>query len=704
MATWKPRTVRDVVQEIDDAVYVLPVIQRWLVWNEKKMELLFDSLLKGNSFGGIMILQEERGDVPLFAYRRFSRFGEIHESSLSNVNDQTTYLVIDGQQRLQSFFMGLKGGINGKKLYFDLLSNQLEYDFRFAADASTLPDMETDDTGNSVIKLWHPVSQLFERLRTVGDAYHVAEELIRRHELTDIKLPGKVQQNVLKFYMAVFADPSVGMSSVSVRRDQVYLDQEKQRIVELFRRLNDGGTRLSSLDLVASMFKGFDHRMEQFFREMVQFEDIGIEQDEIIKLLFLLQDNPNKEVIQVTKEDTEFALENQKRIIKTMKGVRRFLLHSRLYDYFHTGGRSDIPVYFIAYHIFHKLNETESLDQVYENFDTNNPDFQRVKRWIYLSLLNGVFSRGCGWIPYRTGIRKILNLLKGFKGELFPVNELFQVYQNHPLRFSEELSAKQVENWDRDFIFYLIYDYQVISNRDIDHIHPSSKLEAANVAPGFIHTTANFQLLESDTNRHEKRAKDFSQWIMSGVTNRDSYLKRHMIPADESMWKIENYYNFLQWRAGQIAARIRENVPHKPSDHNFPKKNLINETTSNPHHFHEQLTQDYGDHPVLKDTTTWLDIFQKSGCGPQWAGRYSRELQLNNINTVSDFAVAIITFRLSFDHQQTHGSVYSFHGVNEDGNQPILRKKHFGGWGWHYALNQLTARGFIWQDFVVPKT
>ena len=59
MANWKAFRVSDVVSEISEEKYVLPVIQRELVWTEEKMELLFDSLLKGNSFGGIIVIEED---------------------------------------------------------------------------------------------------------------------------------------------------------------------------------------------------------------------------------------------------------------------------------------------------------------------------------------------------------------------------------------------------------------------------------------------------------------------------------------------------------------------------------------------------------------------------------------------------------------------------------------------------------------------
>ena len=74
MAQWETKAVADVVSQISDNQCVLPVIQRRLVWEEEKMELLFDTLLKGNSFGGIMVIHEEKGDVPPFASRHFSRW------------------------------------------------------------------------------------------------------------------------------------------------------------------------------------------------------------------------------------------------------------------------------------------------------------------------------------------------------------------------------------------------------------------------------------------------------------------------------------------------------------------------------------------------------------------------------------------------------------------------------------------------------
>jgi hypothetical protein len=82
--------------------------------------LLFDTLLKGDSFGGIMAIEEEKETKPLFNYRPFTKNGVFIPSIQIEKLAQQQFFVIDGQQRLQSFYIGLKGSINGKVLFFDL--------------------------------------------------------------------------------------------------------------------------------------------------------------------------------------------------------------------------------------------------------------------------------------------------------------------------------------------------------------------------------------------------------------------------------------------------------------------------------------------------------------------------------------------------------------------------------------------------------
>lgn len=559
MAQWDAYSIHDVIQKINDDIVVLPVIQRNLVWDEEKMELLFDSLMKGNSFGGIMALEDEKGSEPLFAYRRFSREGEIHDSDLPTVLNKTTFLIIDGQQRLQTFYMGLMGSANGKALYFNLFS-QADYEFEFTRQVAELPETKQED-GNDIPNLWYPTKELYQRLARVHDDIKVAKEIAKDRNIQDSHLKDLILNNVVTFYRSIFVLDTLGLSNVNVDKDN--LDLERRRMVELFRRLNDGGTRLSAMDLAASSLKGFDYRLEAFLRrDIPNYTDIGFGQDEVVKLLFLLQDNNAKEVTDIAKEDADFAVANTMRLLKTLDVLRQLLKDAGLYPYYHDGGRSVIPLYFIAYHIFHKYDPTETLTGVYANYDANNRDFTNIKRWLFLSLLNGVFSRGKGWTPYRTGIRKILNIVRQLKGAIFPTEQIFAMYEAHPLVFSRELNTQRLALWDMSFIFYLIYDCRSQSGRDIDHIQPKSLLEAAQVPAEKIHSVSNFQLLDEDTNRASKRAKELKEWIKNWAeAERSQYLARHLIPQAPEYWALDQFDAFLRERSEMIVRKIQHLIP-----------------------------------------------------------------------------------------------------------------------------------------------
>lgn len=563
MANWTHLSVKNAITKIKDEEIVLPVIQRRLVWTEDKMELLFDSLLKGNSFGSIICMEEEKDSKPLFAYRVFTRDGNNVASTEVDKLSKTQWFLIDGQQRLQSFFIGLTGTFNGKRLYFDFFSDcaNFEYDFKFAIKADELPKVNKERASSSVSNcLWYPVDDLFQRLSITTKARQVTREIIEKIDVEDDTQKDIIETNIQDFFDAVFADESVGISKVSVNKSKDVIDN-RQRIVELFRRLNDGGTKLSSYDLVASMFKGFDYKMEQFLDTVVaENVDIGIDQDVLIKLLLILNDKPSKEMSELTAGDAEFATSNYERIQAALKALKKFLNATANYNWFSAAkNRSAIPLYFLTYHIFHSKTETSALENMFDRFDTNDKNCQDMAIWLRLSLLNKVFSRGYGWIPYKTGIRKIHTVMQSNKGMLFPKDLLFRTYYYHPLHFTETVDEKNLSRFDQEYVFYLIYNGQpTIRSEDIDHIHPRSLLSAAGVDENRINNIVNYQLLDSGTNRGEKNGKELFDWINSRIdaANRDGYLNRHFVPQDSELWKIQRFDEFFTERAKLLTNKI----------------------------------------------------------------------------------------------------------------------------------------------------
>ena len=257
MAIWKSYRISDIITEIEDEKFVLPVIQRRLVWDEEKMEMLFDTLLKGDSFGGIMVIREEKGTKPLFNFRPFTKDGEPIPSRQIDKLTHLQHFVIDGQQRLQTFYIGLKGSINGRVLYFDIFSEyDTEFEFKFENDETKLPKQSKDNNGRTIHEHnWFLASNLLRRLKETNDEYQVANEIIKSQNENDDTKKTHIIKNVKAFYKNVIIVEALGVSKVFVNRA---LDDttNRQKIVELFRRLNDGGTKLSSFDLVASILKG----------------------------------------------------------------------------------------------------------------------------------------------------------------------------------------------------------------------------------------------------------------------------------------------------------------------------------------------------------------------------------------------------------------------------------------------------------------
>ena len=557
MAKWISKTIREVVKEIDNKEFVLPVIQRRLVWTFEKMELLFDTLFNRNSFGGIMVIEEDKGSKPLFASRPFIKNGEISSSEIGQKLSNQQYFIIDGQQRLQTFYIGLLGSHEGKKLYFNLYSPQYLriYDFKFASDIGELPNNSKEEEREIKEYLWYPVQELYTRLTNIQNAREVSKEIIKTKNIQDKILRELIEDNTTTFYETIFSSEVIGVSKIVLNKESDE-NSSRQRIVEIFRRLNSQGTTLSTADLIASRLKGFDPRMENFLEDTVdKYKGIQLGQDELLKLLFLLQDNGNKEIMDIEYSDAEFALQNEDEIHKALDNTQIFLKETKFLDYYASGNRSFIPLYFICYFLFYN---TVNISK-----ETRDLNFNHIKEWLKYSLLYKTFSRGCGWRPDTTGIKRILNIMKNHKGNtLFPKDDLFRAYEEKIHYFSSNTSSDSISFFDLSPIFYILYGKQNFS-RDIDHIHPKSRLKE-KYEDIKINDIANYQLLDSVSNRHEKNALPFNEWIIAieqtlkeqGSTI-DDYLNKHCIPPDRELWNEDKFENFLKERSKLIYEKIK---------------------------------------------------------------------------------------------------------------------------------------------------
>ena len=561
-------TVRDVISEITGKRIVLPVIQRRLEWPEYKMEMLFDSLFKQNSFGSIICIEEEKDSSPLFAHRLFTIDGSNMSSCEVGKISDTLLLIIDGQQRLQSFYMGLCGTYNGKTMYYDLFSSYKSYDyeFRFASSEKELPAKNSDRTELNEC-LWYSVPRLFSDLKDLSNTDVWAEKISAERGITDTIRQKYIEKNIEVFYARIFGDQSIGISKVTARMSD-NISEDRQRVTELFRRLNFEGMKLSIYDLVASQLKSFDYKMEDFLDEVTEENsDIGIDQDALIRLLLILHDKPKNGTTELTADDAKFAADNGLRIKKTLEALKKFLAMSHNYEWFDTSKKSPIhksaiPLYCLAYYIFHRSCPDDEIACLFDRYETDE-NSHSMALWLELSLINQLFRKGCGWQAEKTGIRKIHEILSKNKGKDFPISELFRAYRKYPLKFADasEITPQTIDSLDQEYIFYLIYGgvRSSIRTEDKDHIQPQALLEDKRISARKINSIGNLILIDYRTNRGRKNDKELKDWIVS-LPNRQEYMKRHLIPDMPELWRLERFDDFLNARLQLITDKIKSSL------------------------------------------------------------------------------------------------------------------------------------------------
>jgi uncharacterized protein with ParB-like and HNH nuclease domain len=119
----------------------LPNIQRPFVWKKDQIERLYDSILREYPIGTLLIWKT-------ISDLKRRKFIDNYKSGISLTDfyiPQDTsqkMMVLDGQQRLQSLFIGLLGSYDGEELYINILSGELvapediKYDFKFKSSSN----------------------------------------------------------------------------------------------------------------------------------------------------------------------------------------------------------------------------------------------------------------------------------------------------------------------------------------------------------------------------------------------------------------------------------------------------------------------------------------------------------------------------------------------------------------------------------------
>lgn len=565
-----PITISDAIANIETRKFLLPAIQRKFVWSSEQIEVLFDSIMRNYPINSFM-MWNVTSDKTKNSYKFYEFLKEFRaffkdENPFINTKGYPDFLaVIDGQQRLTSLYLGLKGTyaykmprkwwkdneecLPTRRLYINLSSKlskdderKMIYDFKFLSD---------DD----VAKL-----SSSEDLFLINDIY-----LYREQDALEDYMANREWQN------RTFARATLRKLREVIFKDKLinYYQEENQDIdtvLDIFIRTNSGGEPLSFSNLLMSITTANwkkDARKEfKSLIDAVYANNFIISADLILKCcLVLFNDNIKFQVANFDSESVSVFDQNWERIRKCIEITFELLKKWGFNDSSLKAKNAIIP---IVYYIYHKNLENEILKDY-----IHREEKKAMRKWLCISLLKGVFGGQSDNVL--SGIRKVL--IKNIENGTFPFEQIKAEFASNDaksLSLSDEvildLLKTQKDAPNCYAILALLYSHlhydTVVYHKD--HLHPASKFEKLKEIdfpnksqyqfyknPENWNSIVNLQLLSSATNE-SKNDEELSEWISKNNID----LESHLIPSDVSL-DFNNFEAFICKRKKLLVDTIK---------------------------------------------------------------------------------------------------------------------------------------------------
>jgi hypothetical protein len=558
-----PITISKALQRIEAGEYVIPVIQREFVWKTRQIERLFDSLMRDYPIGSFLfweVTKETLSKHPFFEFSaRVVQGGDNHRSPAVAKFDKTT-AILDGQQRLTAFLVGLKGSYQPKRktqpveyLYVDLLfhnpeagEEDLANGFRFMSTAAF--DQLKDDTTSH----WFRVGDVlgFADATAVHNYLAAAgivaiDGVFSRLE----KLRKSVREvEVINFYLETRDDLS--------------------EVLNVFVRLNRSGTTLSYPDLLlsAATVGWKSHNAPKEFKSCVaSMNAFGFEftRERVLKAGLVLAD----------LGDIKFKAENFKsanalQIEKDWLSIKASLvLAAELLKSFGLSHET-LPAQNVIIPVAYYLRKSQR-DKKYLTSVPMMTDREAVRQFVVLSLVKSGFWTGA--------VDQVLlaaqDVLKSHGTKRFPLKELEKRFSG--MGKSLKLSDADIDGLLRSkyrkrgtgLVLSLLYAVDWSNPHHQDHVVPRSRLTEAKLKRLKIPASEialildrrdrlpNLQLLQGHVNV-QKSKMPLAEFVgkIEPVGQRQHFLSANLIsqvPLDET--EFTSYY---EAREAEMRAKL----------------------------------------------------------------------------------------------------------------------------------------------------
>ena len=522
----------------------LPAIQRKFVWKESQICELFDSVMREYPIGSFLVWRTKSNI-------RKRKFVENWEPKITIENLFTSpdlkekALVIDGQQRIQSFYIGLEGRMGRKSLYFNIVSGDRTkvgsviqktlFEFAFMVGPRD--------------RNWVRVSDI---LGDSQSATKVAKKLTLDRSTPDetADFSELILENVIQLVKTFKTDGVISYQLLDGTEPGNYY--EDNDIVEVFVRANSGGTKLVKAELLfallSSKWDSATAELEELESDLAE-KGFGFSRDYFLKACLILlekksqydvkkfRDTGTLDELKLKWKDIRAAITDvvdflpQFTPIANSKALpsQNALLPLIAYRYFQPSGWKSLVNRRSAAHYIIRTSIVGSYNGAKDDL---------------LDALVDVFKSA-----EKIDLNDVFNAIQR-KGRATTISQeqFFKIrYKNNRVPLIMKLLRP-----DLDF---------VASNQSnlptIDHLICKKLLKAVGIqAKEQVDQLANLIALSSDENLNEKRAKSISEWLSGFPAIEDQIELRQKIflPLDEALWEPSRFDEFINARKARLAA------------------------------------------------------------------------------------------------------------------------------------------------------
>ncbi len=573
--------VKEAMQKISGNEIYLPAIQRKFVWGADRIERLFDSIMRDYPIGTFLFWNVKGKAKDEYTFYKFIQDFHERDNALNTVAPKPDLReeftgVLDGQQRLNSMYVALQGSyafrqkwkrankddaFPKRELYLNLFFQRpdddesgVAYQFKFLTQEQA---QAVDDR-----HFWFKVKDVLVWL-ALKDMNGAVREACEDHPEHEALLNTRGRDLLTELWQRLCSDEVINYYPIQ--------EQELDRIVDIFVRVNSAGVQLTKTDLLfSSIVAHWDNGRDEI-EELIKTlnkkgSGFSFDNDFVMRSCLVLTDLP------VRFKVNSFKKENIDRIKQSWPGIKKSLESAAdlLVEWGFSAEtlptlNSVVPIAYFAF----KDGDVKA--------DASKAD---LRQYLVRALLNQIFTSNTDRVL--GALRDHLRVEQAgggydLKSTTFVLSEVLKVNlpANRTLKVTDDdiddfLSAKKGPL--TFLLLSLLYPHLKFNVDDFhqDHIHPWSTFKTADLTGLGLDQDKvarwqddrdrlpNLQLMDRLTNI-SKNATPFETWIQHGPLkppNRDVYEATSFIPPGVSL-ELSDFEAFYDARRDLLKLKLK---------------------------------------------------------------------------------------------------------------------------------------------------